>query len=240
MEWQLRNWLYFTWASGDHIVEQHVHNIDVMNWALGSTPLRAVGMGGRQSRTGAEYGVRMFVPTRWPVVMTMAEEIVHDAYTVAGRPDAFVSEDIRFLSDDQFAFCAGVDGIILRDRPAANFYLGAFYAESLILAETGFASGAIQVAGTASLAQIPFFVVACDYTMIGEEFFAASAYLSRDPRVIAAIKAADWLKVCLIVYFLCGAALALLGELPSAELAATCREALNQLLRPETLFLKGN
>ena len=56
MEWQLRNWLYFTWASGDHIVEQHVHNIDVMNWALGSTPLRAIGMGGRQVRTGEEYG----------------------------------------------------------------------------------------------------------------------------------------------------------------------------------------
>ncbi len=56
MEWQLRNWLYFTWASGDHIVEQHVHNIDVMNWALRATPLRAVGMGGRQVRTGPEYG----------------------------------------------------------------------------------------------------------------------------------------------------------------------------------------
>jgi len=56
MEWQVRNWLYFTWASGDHIVEQHVHNLDVMNWALQSTPLRAIGMGGRQVRTGAEFG----------------------------------------------------------------------------------------------------------------------------------------------------------------------------------------
>jgi predicted dehydrogenase len=56
MEWQLRNWLYFTWLSGDHIVEQHVHNIDVVNWALGMTPTRAVGMGGRQSRTAPEYG----------------------------------------------------------------------------------------------------------------------------------------------------------------------------------------
>jgi predicted dehydrogenase len=56
MEWQLRNWLYFTWASGDHIVEQHVHNIDVMNWALGSHPVQATGMGGREVRTGPEYG----------------------------------------------------------------------------------------------------------------------------------------------------------------------------------------
>ncbi len=56
MEWQLRNWLYFTWTSGDHIVEQHVHNIDVINWALQATPIRAIGMGGRQVRTGDEYG----------------------------------------------------------------------------------------------------------------------------------------------------------------------------------------
>lgn len=56
MEWQIRNWLYFTWASGDHIVEQHVHNIDVANWALQSHPVRAVGVGGRQVRTDPSYG----------------------------------------------------------------------------------------------------------------------------------------------------------------------------------------
>src|SRR5512139_2220689 len=56
MEWQCRNWLYFTWLSGDHIVEQHVHNIDVVNWAIGSMPKNIVGMGGRQVRVGSEYG----------------------------------------------------------------------------------------------------------------------------------------------------------------------------------------
>ncbi|AGA27011.1 Gfo/Idh/MocA family oxidoreductase [Singulisphaera acidiphila] len=56
MEWQVRNWLYFTWLSGDHIVEQHVHNLDVINWALGTHPERAVGMGGRQVRTSPDYG----------------------------------------------------------------------------------------------------------------------------------------------------------------------------------------
>ncbi len=56
MEWQVRNWLYFTWLSGDHIVEQHVHNIDAVNWALGAHPVRCVGMGGRQVRTDPAYG----------------------------------------------------------------------------------------------------------------------------------------------------------------------------------------
>ncbi len=56
MEWQCRNWLYFTWLSGDHIVEQHVHNIDILNWAMGGHPVSAVGMGGRQVRTEPKYG----------------------------------------------------------------------------------------------------------------------------------------------------------------------------------------
>ena len=56
MEWQLRNWLYFTWLSGDHIVEQHIHNLDVMAWALGAYPVRATALGGRQSRTDPAYG----------------------------------------------------------------------------------------------------------------------------------------------------------------------------------------
>jgi len=56
MEWQCRNWLYFTWLSGDHIVEQHVHNLDVINWAIGSHPVKCMGMGGREVRTGPEYG----------------------------------------------------------------------------------------------------------------------------------------------------------------------------------------
>ena len=80
---------------------------------------------------------------------------------------------------------------MLRDKPAACFYQGKFYAESLILAETGNSIGAIQIAGTASQAQIPFFVTACDYTLIGEEFLTASAYLSQKPSLLGSIKGQD-------------------------------------------------
>jgi len=94
---------------------------------------------------------------------------------------------VHYLTDDQFAYAAGVNGIMIREKPAACLYMGKFYAESLILAETGNSIGAIQIAGTASQAQIPFFVTACDYTLIGEEFFAASAYLSQDMVKVAVI-----------------------------------------------------
>jgi predicted dehydrogenase len=56
MEWQIRCWPVFTWLSGDHLVEQHFHNMDVINWAMGSTPVSCIGMGGRQARTGPEFG----------------------------------------------------------------------------------------------------------------------------------------------------------------------------------------
>jgi predicted dehydrogenase len=56
VEWQIRNWLYFTWLSGDHICEQHVHNLDVINWAFQTHPIRAVGMGGRQYRVEPRFG----------------------------------------------------------------------------------------------------------------------------------------------------------------------------------------
>jgi hypothetical protein len=81
--------------------------------------------------------------------------------------------------------------MMVRDKPAACFYMGSFFAESLILAETGNSIGAIQIAGTAQPAQLPFFVAACDYTLIGEEFFAASAYLSGQPDQLGSLKGQD-------------------------------------------------
>jgi hypothetical protein len=83
---------------------------------------------------------------------------------------------------------------MLRELPAANIYMGSFYAESLLLAETGARTGAIQIAGTDKVTQLPFFVCACDYTLLGEELFAASAYLGREPIQLATVITQDWAK----------------------------------------------
>jgi hypothetical protein len=82
--------------------------------------------------------------------------------------------------------------------------MGGFYAESLILAETGAMSGAIQVAGTDSVHQLPFFIVACDYTLIGEELYAASAYLSREPMQMGSLKGSDYSKMIFFIIILAG------------------------------------
>jgi len=166
---------------------------------------------GHVARTVAQYETKLVVPLAKAFVVPLAEETVRAAYMDKGRPDQFNPKDIRYLSDEQFAFTAGVDGIMLREKPAANLYLGSFFAESLVLAETGFATGAVQIAGTANIHQLPFFVVACDYTLIGEEFYAATAYLSDDPRVVGTVKGIDLMKLLLMALLLVGALLTTLG-----------------------------
>jgi len=154
---------------------------------------------GSIAKKTAEYETGLLVPVSRSVVMTACQEIIKESYTNAGHPDVYYPEMVRYLTDDQFGFAAGVDGILLREKPATCFYLGKFYAESLILAETGFSVGAIQIAGTAEIAQLPFFVTACDYTLIGEELFAASAYLSQDPKLLGSLKGQDIAKA--IIFF---------------------------------------
>lgn len=153
----------------------------------------------RVAKRAAIHGTSLIVPTYDPVVMSAAQEVVKQAHAEAGRPDTYDESKIFYLTADQFGYAAGVDGIMLRDRPGAVFMQGYFYAEALILAETGNSIGAIQIAGTPATTQLPFFVAACDYTLLGEEMFAASAYLSKEPLMLGSIKGEDYAKIIIIV-----------------------------------------
>jgi hypothetical protein len=140
----------------------------------------------------------------------VAEEVIREAYAAEGRPELFNPDDIRFLSDRQFAYASGVVGIMNREKVAANFFFGYFYAESLILGEAGTQIGAIQVAGTPATTQLPFFIVSCDYTILAEEFYAATAYLSREPILLGSLVGQDWSKVALAVFIVVGVLLSTL------------------------------
>ena len=147
----------------------------------------------------AKYETSLNVPVSKSIVMEAGREICKESYLKSGRPDLYYDDMVHYISDEQFAYAAGVNGIMEREKPAACFYLGKFYAESLILAETGNSIGAIQIAGTGSPSQIPFFVTACDYTLIGEEFFTASAYLSNKPELVGSIKGQDIVKLLVMI-----------------------------------------
>ncbi len=139
-----------------------------------------------------------------PAVFTLAEEMISETYRSAGYPERYDPDSIRFISDRQFAFAAGVAGIIYQEQVAATFYLGEFFAESLILAEAANSAGAIQIAGSTRNMQTPFFIAACDYVLISDEFYAASAYLTKEKVFLGSIVGQDWCKLLVIFFILLG------------------------------------
>jgi len=173
--------------------------------------LASINILSRVARIAARNDTRIDVPVARSMVMVTAREIVKEAYSKVGRPDAFQEDQVRYLTDDQFGYAAAIDGLFVREKPAAIFLIGAFFAESLIMAETGNSIGAIQIAGTAMPSQLPFFVAACDYTLIGEEMFAASAYLSREPKLLGSIKGQDVGKAIFLIAIVIGVLLETFG-----------------------------
>lgn len=150
------------------------------------------------AKQSAIYGTNLEVPNKDPLTFSAARETVKQAFMEAGKPDQYKEEMVTYLTYDQFAYAASVSGKMVREMPATNFLIGSFFAESLIFAETGQSTGAMQIAGTADVTQLPFFVTTCDYTLMGEELYAASAYLSREPVLLGSIKAQDLTKAVIM------------------------------------------
>lgn len=167
---------------------------------------------GHVARMCAKYDTRLIQTNRNNVVYSIAEETIKQAYADVGKQDAFNPDDVRFISEDQFGYASGCIGIMAREKVRANILIGAFWAESLIFAEVGSQVGSIQIAGTANTHQIPFFIAACDYALLGEEIYAASAYLTREPVLVGCLIGQDWGKMFLVALILVGAIMATAGN----------------------------
>ncbi len=158
------------------------------------------------ARKAAVFGSRILVPSIDPEAMVLADATLQNAYRTERKYSSYDPTSVRFLSTSQFAFASGYMGLVHRERVAGAFLFGTFAAESLILAEAGQQVGAIQVAATISNEQIPFFITTCDYTLIGEELYAAGAYLSKDPVQVGSLKGQDYAKVVVLLLILIGVA----------------------------------
>lgn len=166
---------------------------------------------GRVAKITAQYETPLIVPVRYPLVLAAGQEVVEQAYREAGRADSYNKDTVRYVAGDQMAFASTVNGMLMRERPAANIFMGAFFAESLVIAETGNAAGSIQIAGTAQPEQLPFFIAACDYTLMGEELYAASAYLSHESLLLGGLKGQDFFKLIVVFMIILGIILMLFG-----------------------------
>ncbi|MDA0803061.1 MAG: hypothetical protein O2819_04815 [Planctomycetota bacterium] len=184
-----------------------IQDMDNVQTIAGLTILSRVG------KTTADYDAHIEVPVSRSLVMTAGREALSASYLAAGRPDSFNEDQVYYVTDEQFGYTAYVSGLMVRKKPAACFYMGQFFAESLILAETGNSIGAIQIAGTAETSQLPFFVAACDYTLIGEEFFAASAYLSGEPDQMGSLRGQDLSKALVGAVLVLGVVVMTVGAL---------------------------
>ena len=224
-------WNIYDARSGKEVFVRRIPGLEAVDEAIGRATemgrsiLYVLGLGsvdnvatiasmtilGQVARRTADYETPLRVPCNDPIVLNVVREMVKASYLDEGRPDAYNEENIFFLTGEQFAYAAGVDGMMLREKPAAVFLQGTFYAESLLMAETGNSIGAIQIAGTDSEHQLPFFIAACDYTLIGEELYAATAYLSKDPMFLGSLRGQDWGKVVIFAAIVIGIILELSG-----------------------------
>jgi hypothetical protein len=171
---------------------------------VNATAVQAINICAHVAKTAAKFSNPIIMCAYSASMFTLAQEVIRDTYQSEGYPERFDPDSVRFISDRQFAFAAGVSGIIHREQTAAAFFLGEFYAESLIFAETANSIGAIQVASSTEATQTPFFIAACDYVLIGDEFYAASAYLTRDPIMVGSLVGQDWSKMTAIAFIAIG------------------------------------
>lgn len=222
--------LYIYWARKGKLFIRRIAGLDAVEEAVGRatemgrpilycngiglidsiSTVAALNILGQVAKKTAEYDTPLTVPTADPVVHAVAREMVKEGYKSMGRPDLFKEDSVYFITSDQMGYAAALAGIMSREKPATNFFMGWYAAESLVLAESGAATGAIQIAGTDQISQLPFFITACDYTLIGEELYAASAYLSKEPLLVGSLKGQDACKLFIILFVLLGTLAALI------------------------------
>ena len=167
---------------------------------------------GHVAKMTARYDTELRACIAAANVYPIAEAIVNQSYLEEGKVDRVKPEMVQFLSNEQFAFAAALLSMMNREKVASVILVGEFQAESMMLAEAAAQVGAVTIAGTSRTAQIPFFVAACDYTLIGEEIFAGGAYLAKDAIKIGNLAAQDWGKLAAMIMIILGSLMATFGN----------------------------
>ncbi len=183
-----------------------------LTWEEAPQTFAAMSLLSYVARLTARFDVRLIVTLVQPDVLPLAQETVRQAYLSEDRYSSLSNADVWFVANEQFPYAAAVSGIIKRDEVAANFMFGAFWAENLMIAEVGTQVDAFQVSGTASVGQVPFFVTTTDYCLIGEELYAASAFVADDVVQLGAILGQEICKGIAALLLVVGVIVTALGS----------------------------
>jgi hypothetical protein len=145
-------------------------------------------------------------------VYPVVEETIRQAYNAEGVSDQFQPDkQVRFLSEDPVIYATGVARTIEETHAGCAIFFGAFCFTSLLMAEPGARLGVLQIAGDPSLWQMPFFVCTCDHTILGEEYYAAGAYVSPDPTLRGTLRSQDIIKAIFAAMIVIGTICSHLG-----------------------------
>lgn len=147
-----------------------------------------------------------------PDSIPLIDDIMRTAYMSEGKPELYNPDNIRYLSGEQWAYIGGVAKIFRDERPAANICMGGFMAYSLLIMELATRFGMFRIGGTASWHQMPFFAATAHYILIGEELYAAGAYVSEDPYLIGSLSGQDVNKFITVILIIVGILLSAAGS----------------------------
>jgi len=167
---------------------------------------------GHLAQETAKLGTQLILAIGPSDVLPLATEIYREGCVAAGVPEAFREDNVRFITDEQWPYTAAIFGIMEREKPAANIFIGRYHAEALHFGVIGKRTGAITIAGNTELGMSSFFVVSCDYTLLGEEVYAAGAYLSNNISRINAISSQDIIKWISVALTMIGAIAVTMGS----------------------------
>jgi hypothetical protein len=160
-------------------------------WTAGN--LAALSMIHRTGVTAANMGTKQIVGTTRPDLIPMIDDVMKSAYLEGDEPDLYTFDDIRWFPS-QMAFVAGTAGMYAREPAGAQIMIGSWMAETLAFCEIGSRGGAFMIGGTDYRPYMPYMLATCDYALIGEEIFVASAYVTDEPAQKASIWAEDLVK----------------------------------------------
>lgn len=175
----------------------------ISNPDQGPQTIAGISILGYVTKLCARSGVKIHYFTPIPDSLPLVEETMRNAYLEEGKPEDFDPNSIHFISG-QSPYLTATLGFMQRERPAANIFMGGFYYEAVIMGEAGNTIGAMQIAGTANTHQMPFFIATCDYALISEELYAASAEIAQNPDILGSIKGEDIMKLLVLAILAIG------------------------------------
>jgi len=182
------------------------------NQINGPQTLAGISILGYVTRLCAKSGVKITYFTPIADSLPLVEETMRTAYMAEGKPEEFDPAIAINYQQEQSPYLTASLGWIQREKPASTFLLGGFYYESVVIGEAGNTIGALQIGGSANNHQLPFLVATCDYTLIMEELYAASAEISGNPDVLGSLKGEDYLKFLFLALIAIGFVLALVNN----------------------------